>query len=90
MKSIKFSSDVDKKLKEIQRKNIKLYKRILKQLDLFIKDPHHKSLRLHKIKRKDNLKVWSISINESYRMLYEENDYIYFVSIGTHDEVYRK
>lgn len=90
MKPIKFGSDAKRKLREIQKKNIKLYKRVQKQLDLFLKDPRHKSLRLHKIKRRDNLKVWSISINESYRMLYEENDIIYFVDIGTHDKVYKK
>ncbi len=90
MKPIKFDSEVKKELKKIQLRNLKLYKRIQKQLELFVTNPRHKSLRLHKIRRQDNLKVWSISINESYRMLYEENDYIYFVDIGTHDEVYRK
>lgn len=90
MKNIRFSPAVKKELKEIQSRDIKLSKRIEKQLDLFTKNPRHKSLRLHKIKRKDNLKVWSISINEGYRMIYEENDVIYFVDIGTHDEVYRK
>ncbi len=90
MRPIKFSPDVNRKLKVIQQKNVKLYRRVQKQLGLFLKDPRHKSLRLHKIKRRDGLKVWSVSINESYRMLYEENDFIYFVDIGTHDEVYRK
>lgn len=90
MKPLKFSPDVDKKLKEIQRVNVNLYNRIQKQLYLFINDPRHKSLRLHKIKRRDNLNIWSISINKSYRILYEENETIYFFNIGTHDEVYRK
>ena len=90
MKPIKFSPDVNRKLRKIQRRNIKLYKRVQKQLDLFLKDPRHKSLRLHKIKRRDSLKIWSISIDESYRILYEENDFIYFVDIGTHDEVYKR
>ncbi len=90
MKPLKFSTDVDKKLKEIQFKDISLYKRIQKQLYLFINNPHHKSLRLHKIKRHDKLNIWSISIDKGYRMLYEENEIIYFFDIGTHDEVYRK
>lgn len=90
MKPLKFSPDVDKKLKGIQRVNVNLYNRIQKQLYLFINDPRHKSLRLHKIKRRDNLNIWSISIDKSYRMLYQENEIIYFFDIGTHDEVYRK
>ncbi len=90
MKSLKFSTDVDKKLKEIQLKDTSLYNRIQKQLYLFINNPRHKSLRLHKIKRRDNLNIWSISIDKGYRMLYEENETIYFFDIDTHDEVYRK
>lgn len=90
MKPLRFSPDVDKKLKEIQRVNINLYNKIQKQLYLFIVDPRHKSLRLHKIKRRDNLNIWSISIDKGYRMLYEENETIYFFDIGTHDEVYGK
>ncbi len=90
MKPLKFSPNVDRKLREIQHRNVSLYNRIQKQLYLFINNPRHKSLRLHKIKRKDNLNILSISINKSFRMLYTENGYIYFFEIGTHDEVYRK
>lgn len=90
MKPLKFSPDVYKKLKEIQLKNVTLHKRIQKQLYLFIKNPRHKSLRLHKIERRDSLSIWSISIDKSYRMLYKENEVIYFFGIGTHDEVYKR
>lgn len=90
MKPLKFSPDVNKKIREFQRRDLKLYKKIQKQLELFLKDSRHPSLRLHKIRRKDRLKIWSISITQEYRMLYEENDHLYFVDIGTHDEVYRK
>lgn len=90
MKPLKFSPSVDKKLREIQRQNVSLYNRIQKQLYLFINNPRHKSLRLHRIKRRDNLNVWSISIDKNFRMLYIEGGSIYFFDIGTHDEVYRK
>lgn len=90
MKPLKFSSDVSKKLKEIQLRDIKLFKKIQKQLYLFQSNPKHTSLRLHKIKRKDNLNVWSISIDLSIGMLYLETEKeFYFFEIGTHDEVYR-
>lgn len=90
MKHLKFGPGVDKKLKEIQHQNVSLYNRIQKQLYLFINNPRHRSLRLHKIKRRDNLNVWSISINKDFRMLYEETEIIYFFDIGTHDEIYQK
>lgn len=89
MKAIEFSPDVHKKLKQLHQKNPKFYCRIIKQLDLFQQDPKHKSLRLHKISR-DKDKIWSISIDKGYRMLYLEDERIYFFEIGTHDEVYRK
>ena len=90
MKPFKFSTNVNRKLKEIQKRDASLYNKIQKQLYLFINNPRHTSLRLHKIKRQDGLNIWSISINRSFRMLYEESDFIYFFEIGTHDEVYRK
>jgi len=90
VKSIQFSLDIKRKLKEIQLKDIPLSKRIEKQLDLFLKNPRLKSLRLHKV----SLEVknsWSISITKSFRMIYTETDEeYYFYKIGTHDEVYRK
>lgn len=90
MKSIQFSLDIKRELKEIQIKDTKLYKRIEKQLDLFLNNPRLKSLRLHKI-TKEVKNTWSISISKSFRMLYTETDTeYYFYKMGTHDEVYRK
>ena len=90
MKAIDFSPKVFKKLQFIRKNNKKLYKKIIKQLDLFQENPTHKSLRLHKINRKKGENIWSISIDKGYRMLYLEDGTIYFFDIGTHDEVYRK
>ena len=90
MKHIQFSPDVRRKLKEIQIKDIKLSKRIEKQLDLFLTNPKLKSLRLHRITNEVK-NSWSISINKSFRMIYTETqEEYYFYKIGTHDEVYRK
>ena len=90
MKPIRFSPGIKRKLKEIQHQDIKLYKRIEKQLNLFLKNPRLKSLRLHKVSLevKDS---WSISITKSFRMIYTgTDDEYYFYKVGTHDEVYRK
>lgn len=90
MKPIQFSPETKRRLKEIQIKDIKLSKRIEKQLDLFLINPRFKSLRLHKV----SLEVknsWSISITKGFRMIYTETEgEYYFYKIGTHDEVYRK
>jgi addiction module RelE/StbE family toxin len=89
--SIKFSPFVDKELTKIKQKDRKLADKIEKQLTLFVSNPKHPSLRLHKISDSSQ-KVWSISITMSIRMLYTvlEENIAYFFDIGTHDEVYRK
>lgn len=89
MKATDLSPKVYKKLQTLKNKDPKFYQKIIKQLDLFEKNPRHGSLRLHKIK-KNTESVWSISIDRGFRMLFLENDdTIYFFEIGTHDEVYR-
>lgn len=45
---VEFSQDVDKELRKIKRKDSKLSKQIEKQLALFIENPKHPSLRVHK------------------------------------------
>lgn len=87
---VSFSDEVDKQLKKIKQKDSKLAKRIEKQITLFIQNPKHPSLRLHKLTG-DLQELWSISISKSIRIIYILNaDTAYFVDLGTHDEVYRK
>jgi addiction module RelE/StbE family toxin len=83
-----FSKDFIKEIRKIKLKNVKLYKRIQKQISLFASHPTHPSLRTHKLS--GNLKnYWSISVNKSIRIIYKlMKDKAYFVDIGTHDEVY--
>lgn len=87
---VSFSDEVDKQLKKIKQKDSKLAKRIEKQITLFIQNPKHPSLRLHKLTG-DLQELWSISISKSIRMVYIFDENIaYFIDLGTHDEVYRK
>lgn len=89
MKQLKFSPAFLKRLQEIQRINTSLSKKIQKQLKLFQENPHHPSLRLHKVTREVE-NTWSISIDMSLRMLYTETEEsYYFFEIGNQDEVYR-
>jgi len=88
---IVFSPDIVKELKKIKRNNVKLSKRVEKQLSLFQNSPQHISLRTHKLQ--GNLKnMWSISITEKIRMVYLllSHQEAYFIALGTHDEVYKK
>ena len=88
MKDIALSASFVKKAKEIRNKDRNLYKKIQKQLELFQNNPHHLSLRTHKLTG-DLKNVWSVSIDKSYRMLYQDGNLYYFFDLGTHDQVYK-
>jgi mRNA-degrading endonuclease YafQ of YafQ-DinJ toxin-antitoxin module len=66
---------------------ISQYEKTLKVLEI---NPHHPSLRLHKLQGK-LAELYSVSINISYRItiiFLLENDRIIPVDVGSHDEVY--
>lgn len=88
--TIRFSDEIIKKLRRIERKNKKLSLKIEKQLSLFAQNPKHPSLRLHKLTG-ELQNLWSISITKGIRMTYlRKQEEAYFTDIGTHDEVYKK
>lgn len=90
MKAINFDPNVLKQLSAIQKKDIKLYKQILKQINSLQQNPRLKSLRLHKVSLEFK-NSWSISITKGFRMIYTETkEEYYFYKVGAHDEVYRK
>lgn len=63
------------------------YEKTLKLLEI---NPHHPSLRLHKLQGKLS-ELYSVSINISYRISIDfiiENDQIILIDIGSHDELY--
>jgi len=61
-------------------------------LELFLEDPHHRSLRNHTLK--ENFAVYnSIDITDDYRALFKETltadqKIITFHLLGTHEELY--
>ncbi len=90
MYSLIFTETYLKREKEFLKKHkdlIPRYKKVLKLLEL---DPHHPSLRLHKLKGKFKNK-YSVSITMSYRIIVTfavaENEII-LIDIGHHDEIY--
>lgn len=68
----------------------KLPKKIKKsshiKVEIFKTNPLHPSLRLHELHGKFS-GLWSISINNNYRLIFERlpNGDIVFISIGKHD-----
>lgn len=78
------------KAKRFVKKHPELLSQYEKTLKILEYDPHHPSLRLHRLKGK--LKdLHSISINISYRItleFYLKDNEIVLVNVGHHDEVY--
>ncbi|MGD9162723.1 MAG: type II toxin-antitoxin system RelE/ParE family toxin [Desulfobacteraceae bacterium] len=78
------------KAKRFVKKHPELIAQYEKTLKILENDPHHPSLRLHRLKGK--LKdLHSISINISYRItleFYLKDKEIVLVNVGHHDEVY--
>ncbi len=87
---IRLDEKLKKELDKITQKDLKLSKRIQKQLALFAVNPKYKSLRVHKLSGElENMR--SISITKSLRMTFlQSGGEAYFFDIGTHDEVYQK
>ena len=90
MFKIVFTDSYNKRAKKFLKKHkdlINQYEKVLKLLEL---NPHHPSLRLHKLEGKLK-ELHSVSINISYRITIEfiiENETIIPVNIGSHEEVY--
>jgi len=65
-------------------------KQIKKRIKIFIKDPHHPSLKTHKLKG-GLANYYSFSVSYNLRILFEFMDEktIGFIDIGTHG-VYKK
>ena len=64
--------------------------RYIKIIEILEQNPHHPSLRLHKLKGRLG-KYHSISITMEYRVIIDfiiQNDTIIPIDIGSHDEIY--
>jgi mRNA-degrading endonuclease YafQ of YafQ-DinJ toxin-antitoxin module len=79
-----------KRARKFLKKHPEVHSQHRKTLEILELNPHHPSLRLHRLQgRLSDLS--SVSINMSYRtvleMVIEENDII-LVDIGHHDQIY--
>lgn len=89
MRKLTFSPTFDKKIKEIKKKDDRLFKKIRKCIAQFRIDPNYPALRRHKLSG-DLSEVWSISVTMSIRIVFVEDDDYYFFDIGSHDQVNKK
>jgi len=79
-----------KRARKFIRKHPELVSQYEKTLKLLEVNPHHPSLRLHKLKGRLS-ELYSVSINISYRISIDfiiEKDRIILIDVGSHDEVY--
>lgn len=90
MAEILYTDSYLKRAKKFIKKHPELVLQYEKTLKLLEINPHHPSLRLHKLHEK-LAQLYSVSINISYRIsiiFMIENDKIIPVDLGSHDEVY--
>lgn len=87
---VRYSADFYKKYKKL---NVRIRRNLDEKVEIFIRDPHALELDNHSLKRQ-----WkgfrSIDITADYRAVYKElliGDEVvaYFVTAGTHNELYR-
>lgn len=90
MAEIIYTDSYIKRAKKFIKKHPDLLSQYEKTLKLLEINPHHPSLRLHKLRGKLS-ELHSISINISYRISIDfliKDDKIIPVDVGSHDELY--
>lgn len=90
MPKLIISKQYSKTVGKFLKKNPHVIKQYYKTISLLELNPHHPSLRLHKLHGKLS-NYYSVSINMQYRILLFFiiiEDKVMPISIGTHDELY--
>ena len=85
-----FTEQYEKRIRKFIKKRPELLSQYEKTIRLLEVNPHHPSLRLHKLSGKLS-NLHSVSINISYRITLEliiTEKEIIPIEIGSHDEVY--
>ncbi len=90
MIEIRFSDGYEKKAVKFFKKHKDIYPQYKKTIEILSHNPHHPSLRLHKLQGKLST-YHSVSINIKYRIVIDfiiQNGVIILVDIGSHNDVY--
>ena len=86
-----FTEGYERRVRKFLKKHPEIRSQYDKTIRLLELNPHHPSLRLHRLEGKLS-NLHSVSINLSYRITMElliTDETIIPVNIGTHDEVYK-
>jgi addiction module RelE/StbE family toxin len=90
MIEIRFADGYEKRATKFFKKHKDIYPQYKKTIELLQNNPHHPSLRLHKLQ--GTMKQFnSVSINMKYRIVIDFiiiDDVIILIDLGSHDEVY--
>ena len=93
MRTLIWSNTFLRAFKRLMRKHPNLRKEVEETLELLMQDPFMPQLETHKLKGK-LLGSWACSIGYDFRIIFDfvenkqnEND-IFLITMGTHDEVY--
>ena len=90
MYEIKFSESYEKRAIKFLKKHKDIYPQYEKTIELLQHNPHHPSLRLHKLQGKMST-FSSVSINMKYGIIIDfiiVDEVIFLIDIGSHDAVY--
>ena len=90
MYEIIFTKDYEKKAKKFFKKHQNLKDKYKKTIMFLQINPHHPSLRLHKLQGKLQ-EFYSVSIDMNYRIIIDfiiVDKKIFLIDIGSHSEVY--
>lgn len=77
-----------KSYKKLTKRQQPLKEKIKDKLNLFLHNPLHPSLKLHRLKGK-MIEDWSIAIEQNRRIIFTYiEDGILLIDVGKHEEVY--
>jgi mRNA-degrading endonuclease YafQ of YafQ-DinJ toxin-antitoxin module len=79
-----------RKVRKFLKKHPNIFKKYEKTIFILEQNPHHPSLRLHKLQG-EMKEYFSVSIDMEYRIIIDfiiVDEKIYLLDIGSHDEVY--
>jgi len=73
----------DRFKKDYQESPVNIQQRVDQKLRFLLRDPRHRSLRVHKVQGVEGL--WEFSVTMNYRMIFEiEGEYYVLLGVGPH------
>ena len=86
MHELQITTNFIKQAEKLTNSNPRIKKTLIKVLDQLKTDPHHPSLKLHKLTGRNN---WSVRVTGDIRIILKwQHNILFCLQIGTHDDVY--